>query len=531
MRQLMILEVSQKQAYIFESTRLSDNVERSEEICWVTDPDYFKAVAKQSGLAFDKEKNLVYSGGGHTVLEFEDRESAKKFAYAVSSRVRREFPELEYFIKIMEYKNGPDDDPGSNLSELSKQLEKKKSVRAASFHQGTFGVEENETNLRRPKPDVPVPDRIARKKENEYVPAGYVMPKKLEDLGVSKDDSSFIAVIHIDGNGMGKRVQNLRSSIEKAEWNEYKKTLKNFSDAIDSDFKMAFRGMLDEIADQIGDLKDKGLKLEEHVFPVRKLILAGDDVCFVTEGRIGLEAARIFIEKLSELENAVDHRKYTACAGVAIVHQKYPFYKAYELSEMLCSNSKRFLAALDPSDENAGTKGCAIDWHIEFGEIIDDLSDMRQKYETSDGGTLELRPYLIRADKDLWDKEKLRRYSAFKRLVTLLQNKQETFSEDKNEESRKQEIYARGKIKELRGVLKEGEKATEYYMQSSLMDPLDFDIFEDRDQKKQLDSIGTGRGLERRTFQEINGKKHSLYFDAIEILDTFISLDGKGAQS
>ena len=54
MRQLMILEVSQKQAYIFESTRLSDNVERSEEICWVTDPDYFKAVAKQSGLEFDK---------------------------------------------------------------------------------------------------------------------------------------------------------------------------------------------------------------------------------------------------------------------------------------------------------------------------------------------------------------------------------------------------------------------------------------------------------------------------------------------
>ena len=31
MRQLMILEVSQKQAYIFESTKLKENVERSEE--------------------------------------------------------------------------------------------------------------------------------------------------------------------------------------------------------------------------------------------------------------------------------------------------------------------------------------------------------------------------------------------------------------------------------------------------------------------------------------------------------------------
>ena len=86
----MILEVSQKQAYIFESTKLKENVERSEEICRVTDPAYFELAAKQSSLAFDKEKNVVYSGGGHTVLEFPDRESAEKFAYAISSRVRRE---------------------------------------------------------------------------------------------------------------------------------------------------------------------------------------------------------------------------------------------------------------------------------------------------------------------------------------------------------------------------------------------------------------------------------------------------------
>ena len=51
----MILEVSQKQAYIFESTKLKENVERSEEICRVTDPAYFELAAKRSGLAFDKE--------------------------------------------------------------------------------------------------------------------------------------------------------------------------------------------------------------------------------------------------------------------------------------------------------------------------------------------------------------------------------------------------------------------------------------------------------------------------------------------
>ena len=125
MRYLMILEVSQKQAYIFESTKLKDNVERSEEICQVTDPEYFKLAAERSGLSFDVEANVVYSGGGHTVLEFPDKESAEKFAYAVSSRVRREFPELEYFIKTMEYDESEGVGPGPNLFHLSQALEKK----------------------------------------------------------------------------------------------------------------------------------------------------------------------------------------------------------------------------------------------------------------------------------------------------------------------------------------------------------------------------------------------------------------------
>lgn len=514
MKQMMILEVSQKQAYIFESTKLRENVERSDEICWVTDTEYFKQTAQHSGLSFDREKNLVYSGGGHTVLEFPDREAAEKFAYAVSARVRREFPELEYFIKTLEYDENLT--PGENLFRLSQALEKKKSVRAASFHQGSFGVEEKDTELRRAKVFVKMSDPIERKPEKEYMPDGFSMPFKLEDLGVSKDNSSFVAIVHIDGNGMGKRVENLRKDSESQPWEEYKKTLRSFSDAIDSDFKTAFRGMLDEIGGQVSELIEKGLNLKSHMFPVRKLILAGDDVCFVTEGRIGLEAARIFIEKLSALENAVDHKHYTACAGVAIVHQKYPFYKAYELSEMLCSNAKRFLASFDDQVKDAGTKGCAIDWHIEFGEIIDDLSDMRQKYETADGGTLELRPYLLSAEPELWEKEKTRRYSAFRKLVALLQNEKE--------------VYARGKIKELRGVLKEGEKATEYYLQSSLMDILDMDIFEDKNISEQTRQIGTGKGLERRVFVEVGGKKHSLYFDAIEVLDTFISLNVKGEQ-
>ena len=87
---------------------------------------------------------------------------------------------------------------------------------------------------------------------------------------------------------------------------------------------------------------------------------------------------------------------------------------------------------------------------------------------------------MLCAEPELWKLEKVRRYRSFKKLLSMLLDKKE--------------VYARGKIKELRGVLKEGEKATEYYLQSSLMDILNLDIFEDHKLEEQLRQIGTGSG-------------------------------------
>ena len=82
-RHLMILEVSQKQAYIFGSRKLSDNIRRSEEIRFVTNDgidyrnrggdgkdwasaDFFQLACPEG---YSGETNFVYAGGGHTVLQ------------------------------------------------------------------------------------------------------------------------------------------------------------------------------------------------------------------------------------------------------------------------------------------------------------------------------------------------------------------------------------------------------------------------------------------------------------------------------
>lgn len=178
------------------------------------------------------------------------------------------------------------------------------------------------------------------------------------------------------------------------------------------------------------------------------------------------------------------------------MHQKYPFYQAYELAEKLCRNAKKFGAALgsekETDDSYNGANVSSIDWHIEYGEVKDTLKEIRNQYITADGNHLEMRPYIINAGSDVDKKEQVRRYDKFKKQIEKVQNQDSD--------------YARGKLKELRSVLKQGETATQSYI--------------------QFNNLSKDFG----TFQAgFDGIKRSMIFDALEIADTYISLeDSKG---
>ncbi len=230
---LVIVEVSQKQAYIFGSNKLKDNIQNSDIIAYVTGNKYFKECYEK----YDRDLNEVYCGGGHAVLQFESEEEAKTFVTAITLAAHKRFEGLELFAKIYTCKDS--ESLAEGISELIKQLEKKKALRRASFSQGTFGVEDIDSATRTVK-------KISINKENsindtqdkiEINGKKYQLAYSFENLGGSKNESNFIAVVHIDGNAMGKRVEQIRSLYGKKEWDSYRDTLKNFSDAIDSDFK------------------------------------------------------------------------------------------------------------------------------------------------------------------------------------------------------------------------------------------------------------------------------------------------------
>ena len=192
---LLILEVSRKQDYIFSSIHLRDNAARSDIIRYVTSEEFFKQAAPEY---YNSRENFVYAGGGHTILQFGDRATATRFAEQVTQKAMREYDGLELFAKQMEYRetdeNGKPATPGQNLVWLSEALEQKKSLRKASFRLTSLGIEQKSEAASLTAPNAIDP------------PEGWAFAKDFVDLqGLT--DENFIAVVHIDGNSMGKRVK------------------------------------------------------------------------------------------------------------------------------------------------------------------------------------------------------------------------------------------------------------------------------------------------------------------------------------
>ncbi len=528
---LVIVEVSQKQAYIFGSNKLQDNIVNSNQIAYVTSSKYFEECA---GELFDENKTEVYCGGGHAVLQFEDHDLAARFIEAVTGDTKVRFPDLELFATAYECEGEPKPD---DIKILTAKLEKKKAERRASFVQGSFGVEKVNSDTR----DVSI-SKINGKEYEKYkpddeldrkaYPVGYERAYNFEDLGGSKDDSNFIAVVHIDGNAMGKRVEALSDKCKL--WADYRREQKKFSNAIDADFKGTFTEMCLVVADNIsedgklGDIQLKLSKSEKYFFPIRRIITEGDDICFVTEGRIGLECARIFAELISKKTNTVDGQNYAVGAGVAIVHQKYPFSQAYELAEQLCSNAKKYIANSTKEfkeDEVGAFNVCAVDWHIEFGELGDDISDIRRRYNTADDKRLELRPYVLCGPDSYMEKEKNRQYKKFRQVMEILNGKDNNHAEVEGK-------YARGKVKNLRNYLRKGETAAHNYIEANRMSEIVqkcyLGIYEDYNFEKML----SGEGQNKKLFiPTTDGQERCILFDAVEMMDTFLFLKGPDSEN
>ena len=169
--------------------------------------------------------------------------------------------------------------------------------------------------------------------------AGIIDPSDLEKLRgkwpidfeeISGPERDYLAVIHADGNGLGKVIMELLG----------KKTIdyKALSEAIGNATRVSLRTAFGPVIKEV-------LAGNAEKVPFRLLVCAGDDVTVVLRADLAIDFTRSFLESFeTETRNALSRHGHadglTACAGIAFTKRNYPFSDAYALAESLCKRAK-----------------------------------------------------------------------------------------------------------------------------------------------------------------------------------------------
>jgi hypothetical protein len=102
-----------------------------------------------------------------------------------------------------------------------------------------------------------------------------------DDLGKlgQTDSRSYVAVVHADGNGMGQRFMDCGAL------GALRKLSAAVSEATDQAFSLLVEEAVKVVEVHLAD--EEGFRFERNL-PLRPVIIGGDDITFVCEGRLGL---------------------------------------------------------------------------------------------------------------------------------------------------------------------------------------------------------------------------------------------------
>jgi len=401
------------QSYIFSSNKLAENVGASKLVANVFDkngllPTVIAKCTEQSlpdwreggKLNLSLKAEIVYQGGGNSYVVFDNEETFQEVTKAFLIGVSSTAPGIGIAVAAIET-------DFSNYNSDFDKINKRLMLVKGGFDMPTFAgnqpitKQSNRTGL---------PVSIFR--DNEYM--SYAQMKKrekyanykekyessindFENLVFEKNTDSFIAIIHADGNNMGKHIKDF---MEKScgTYEEAVPKIRELAVKIDNCYGKARERTIKSFNEAYtAYVKKLNVKYPNKQYstqpPIFELIGDGDDTTLVIGGRFALDfAARLLreIEKTPSPERPFEH-KPTACAGVVLFHSHYPFSEAYKLAEGLCSNAKK------PSRD---AEGSYIDFHLHSSGNVVGLSQLRSKQYIVDGKTIIHRPWKVSAKCD-----------------------------------------------------------------------------------------------------------------------------------
>ncbi len=413
---LTAIDVLGVQRFVFLSNRLRDVVTGSYLVHWSTAAD-----GALSGLV--AQGKILLAGGGNAIVQSDSIANARSFASRYARLLHDEAPGLDVVIVHKEYPAG---DLAQSLQDIQIELARTKTERVPSVPLRGLSVTAScrETGLPATgfdpvDPTAPLSKEIlSRRKNREEANRHWVayldnkaelaFPMELDLLGRSMGDTSLIGVVHVDGNGVGSKIKQRlkKKSDDGVDDDTVRREYQEWSKAIDALGKEAFRAVVRRVCQRLeqtvvngtetmkvtGTPADLAFALKKvngrWMLPLRPILLGGDDLTFVCDGRISLDLAETALRVFDQSD--IPHLgKLTACAGVALVRIHTPFARAYELAEALCSSAKWKLKQQEQKE------GCALDWHIGLSRPVETVEDIRKRQYQAANWSLTCRPYRL----------------------------------------------------------------------------------------------------------------------------------------
>lgn len=196
--------------------------------------------------------------------------------------------------------------------------------------------------------------------------------KILDNIIEKKGEDSQIAVVYIDGNSMGAKVQECIR--DKKEYSNCVPKLRKFSEDIqklyvEEGIEHAFEGM-------------------DRFSGYRIVVSAGDEINFIVKAKDAFGCAVNYLNALRR-HNEETGDNASACAGIAVFHSHFSYADAYAIAEECCETGKKLMKKREID--------CAsfVDFHICQGAVGTSLEDIREH----ENGEIISRPWM------LWNKE------------------------------------------------------------------------------------------------------------------------------
>ncbi len=534
---LTIVDTSGIQPYIYGTNHLRQNVGASWIVKQATSRWVIEALPKACNvkledkeIIFDSNKRIeegkldaevIYFGGGNAVVLFSSDALAREFAARLTHRALREAPGLQVVMAHSEpfdwrkcALGGEEGVVQRTMERLARQKQNRPTdmpflgmgVTASGAFTGLPAVARENGSLLSAEAEAKI---RAASDAHQYLWTEFKgawgdfgIPKDFDHLGRSEGESSYMAVVHVDVNGMGKKVRKLSQYYAASEKNRaYVEAMRAFSQSMKRAAHVALESTIRLLAVNMEKLKSEyGITPKDEkgkiYLPIRPIVYGGDDVTFVTEGRLGLGLAAHYIKVLTQqrlIGPEGNQWPIYARGGIAIVKTHYPFAQAYVLTEALNHSAKAFIQDQRNGDHDLN----ALDWHFASAGLLGDLEEIRHAYHLPGGHTLLMRPVAL--GNELAPYNGWRTWRNFVE-ITLAFKTDDAWRDRRN------------KVKSLREVLRQGTpEAVENFRRLYRIPEL-----------PPLASVSPE--VQKRGWVG----KRTPYFDAIEAMDFFIPLDEEG---